>query len=520
MNNNILIVDDEKEIRNLLEINLKNEGYHVFKAKCGEEALKILEKEEVHLMVLDVMMPDMDGFEVCSKVRERYNIPILMLSAKGEDIDKIQGIMTGADDYVCKPFNNLELTVRIRALFRRTYFLNTKIQVSDDIIRIESMIIDKWKHKITIANNEVSLTAREFEILYLLATNRGRVFSAEEIFEKVWKEKYYQSKHTKIQFINYMWDYWYILKYRILGNYIYIIVGLPMVLLVHFVITYRRNRSLACIINETEMMVKGDLDKLIEINAKGDMKNLAQNINNISKQLKKRTLEERKAQKTKNDLITNVSHDLRTPLTSIIGYLEIIDSDKYKDEIQLRYYANIAYEKSKSLNLLINDLFELTKMQNNTIKLEKVKINLVELLGQVIAYFKCQFDNEKMKARIKFSEDKLIVNADAEKLVRAFENLLSNSIKYGRDGYYVDIITKSEGDMAIVQIINYGEAIPAIDLPYIFDRFYRIEKSRNSDIGGSGLGLAITKNIIELHQGRISAYSDENKTIFEVRLPI
>ncbi|WP_252238470.1 MULTISPECIES: HAMP domain-containing sensor histidine kinase [unclassified Clostridium] len=326
--------------------------------------------------------------------------------------------------------------------------------------------------------------------------------------------------HTKIQFINYMWDYWYILKYRILGNYIYIMVGLPMALLVHFVITYRRNRSLACIINETEMMVKGDLDKLIEINAKGDMKNLAQNINNISKQLKKRTLEERKAQKTKNDLITNVSHDLRTPLTSIIGYLEIIDSDKYKDEIQLRYYANIAYEKSKSLNLLINDLFELTKMQNNTIKLEKVKINLVELLGQVIAYFKCQFDNEKMKARIKFSEDKLIVNADAEKLVRAFENLLSNSIKYGRDGYYVDIITKSEGDMAIVQIINYGEAIPAIDLPYIFDRFYRIEKSRNSDIGGSGLGLAITKNIIELHQGRISAYSDENKTIFEVRLPI
>lgn len=196
MNNNILIVDDEKEIRNLLEINLKNEGYHVFKAKCGEEALKILEKEEVHLMVLDVMMPDMDGFEVCSKAREKYNIPILMLSAKGEDIDKIQGIMTGADDYVCKPFNNLELTVRIRALFRRTYFLNTKIQVSDDIIRIESMIIDKWKHKITIANNEVYLTAREFEILYLLATNRGRVFSAEEIFEKVWKEKYYQSNNT------------------------------------------------------------------------------------------------------------------------------------------------------------------------------------------------------------------------------------------------------------------------------------------------------------------------------------
>ncbi|MBB6623284.1 response regulator transcription factor [Clostridium gasigenes] len=196
MNNNILVVDDEKEIRDLLEINLRNEGYNVFKASCGEEALEILDREEINLIVLDIMMPGMDGLEACTRIREKYNIPILMLSAKAEDMDKIQGIMTGADDYVCKPFNNLELTVRIRALFRRTYFLNTKMQVSDDIIRIESMVIDKRKHKVTVDGNEVALTAREFEILYTLATNRGRVFSAEEIFKKVWKEKYYQSNNT------------------------------------------------------------------------------------------------------------------------------------------------------------------------------------------------------------------------------------------------------------------------------------------------------------------------------------
>ncbi|MVX66255.1 response regulator [Clostridium chromiireducens] len=196
MNNNILVVDDEKEIRNLLEINLRNEGYNVFKASHGEEALEILDKEDIHLIVLDIMMPGMDGLEVCKRVREKYSIPILMLSAKGEDMDKIQGIMTGADDYVCKPFNHLELTVRIRALLRRAYFLNNKMQVSNDIIRIESMVIDKSKHKVTIDSNEVDLTAREFDILYLLATNRGRVFSGEEIFEKVWKERYYQSNNT------------------------------------------------------------------------------------------------------------------------------------------------------------------------------------------------------------------------------------------------------------------------------------------------------------------------------------
>ena len=179
-----------------MEINLKVEGYNVFKAENGEEALKILDDTKIHLIVLDVMMPKMDGLEFCSRVREKYNMPILMLSAKVEDMDRIQGIMTGADDYLCKPFNHLELTVRIRALMRRAYYLNEKIDSSDSIIKIESLVIDKNKHRVTVEEKEVSLTAREFEILYLLATNRGRVFSGEEIFEKVWKERYYQSNNT------------------------------------------------------------------------------------------------------------------------------------------------------------------------------------------------------------------------------------------------------------------------------------------------------------------------------------
>ena len=194
--NNILVVDDEKEIRDLLEINLRSEGYFVFKASSGKEALEILNKEEIHLIVLDVMMPDMNGLEVCKRIKVNNNIPILMLSAKVEDIDRILGIMTGADDYICKPFNSLELIVRIRALIRRSYFLNSKIETSDDIINIDNMIIDKKKHRVIVNENEVVLTSKEFEILYLLATNRGRVFSAEEIFEKVWKENYYQSNNT------------------------------------------------------------------------------------------------------------------------------------------------------------------------------------------------------------------------------------------------------------------------------------------------------------------------------------
>ncbi|CED93975.1 MULTISPECIES: response regulator transcription factor [Romboutsia] len=195
MVNKILVVDDEKEIRNLIEIYLKNEGYEVIKARDGEEALEILEKEDIHLIILDIMMPKIDGIEVCKRVRENLSIPILMLSAKSEDMDKIQGIMTGADDYLTKPFNPLELSVRVKAILRRTYYFNN-INTSKNIINIENLTIDKNERTIKVDDIEIPFTSREFDILYLLASNRGKVFSSEEIFLKVWKEDYYNSNNT------------------------------------------------------------------------------------------------------------------------------------------------------------------------------------------------------------------------------------------------------------------------------------------------------------------------------------
>lgn len=196
MQNKVLVVDDEEEIRNLLEIYLMNEGYKVIKASDGEEALKIIENEKVQLIILDVMMPKLDGIETCKRIREKMSIPILMLSAKSEDMDKIQGIMTGADDYITKPFNPLELTVRVKALLRRAYYFNREQDTRDDIIAIDSLKIDKINHIVTVDDAEISLTSREFDILYLLASNRGKVFSTEDIFSKVWKEQYYQSNNT------------------------------------------------------------------------------------------------------------------------------------------------------------------------------------------------------------------------------------------------------------------------------------------------------------------------------------
>ncbi|MBG9586329.1 response regulator transcription factor [Cytobacillus firmus] len=182
----ILIVDDDRQIADLIEVYLKNDGYIIDKAGDGIEALKNLEQASPDLIVLDIMMPKMDGLEFCKYVRKNNQVPILMVSAKAEDMDKIMGLMTGADDYMIKPFNPLELAARVKALLRRANYKTAG--KDDDVLYIGSLAIEKQSHGVTAEGSEIKLTAREFEILYLLAKNRGRVYASEEIFEKVWNE--------------------------------------------------------------------------------------------------------------------------------------------------------------------------------------------------------------------------------------------------------------------------------------------------------------------------------------------
>lgn len=196
---NILVVDDEKEIADLVEIYLVSDGYKVFKAQDAEEGLRILDEEEIHLVLLDIMMPGMDGIQMCRKIREKSNIPIIMLSAKSSDLDKIMGLSTGADDYVTKPFNPLELTARVKSQLRRYTQLNPNNNLGEkdaNEITIRGMTINKDNHKVTIDGEEIKLTPIEFDILYLLSSNQGKVFTTDEIFEKVWNEKVYEANNT------------------------------------------------------------------------------------------------------------------------------------------------------------------------------------------------------------------------------------------------------------------------------------------------------------------------------------
>jgi len=192
----ILIVDDDKEIRNLIAVYLENEGMEIAKAEDALEALKMLEKKEFDLIILDIMMPQMDGIEACLKIREERSMPIIMLSAKSEDMDKIKGLAAGADDYLSKPFNPLELIARVKSQLRRYTKYNTETTFEKSVIEIGDLTINTDTRQVWIQKQEIRLTPKEFDILELLARNKGMVLSIAKIYEAVWKNDFYKSDNT------------------------------------------------------------------------------------------------------------------------------------------------------------------------------------------------------------------------------------------------------------------------------------------------------------------------------------
>ena len=191
----VLVLDDEKEIADLVEVYLKNENFTVYKFYDSKEPLKCIEEKHLDMAILDVMLPDIDGFAICREIRKKYHYPILMLTAKVDDISKIQGLSIGADDYMTKPFNPLELVARVKSAMRRYYQYNTEKE-NKNVIEFLGLYVNKENHKCTLYNQEINLTPIEFSILWYLCQNRGRVVSSEELFSNVWGEKYLDCNNT------------------------------------------------------------------------------------------------------------------------------------------------------------------------------------------------------------------------------------------------------------------------------------------------------------------------------------
>lgn len=192
----ILIVDDDHEIADLVGIHLKGEGYNVYKAYNGKDALELFDREEIDLAILDIMMPVMDGNEVCAKIREKSTIPIIMLSAKDSESDKVSGLVNGADDYVTKPFNTRELIARVKSQLRRYQNFGGVESKNNGVVDIENLWMEKSSHQVKAYGKDVKLTPIEFDILFLMASHPNTVFSTDEIFEIVWKEKSFEMSNT------------------------------------------------------------------------------------------------------------------------------------------------------------------------------------------------------------------------------------------------------------------------------------------------------------------------------------
>ena len=263
---------------------------------------------------------------------------------------------------------------------------------------------------------------------------------------------------------------------------------------------------------------QGNLDNRIVIKNDDEFALLADKLNHMADDIKEIMENERRIEYTKNELITSVAHDLRTPLTSIIGYLDLVSS-KNPDQATQMKYIQIAYNKSKRLEKLIEDLFTFTKFSFGEVKGKFTEVDMVKLINQLLDEFYPSFEEYHLEYEFITVNTAAVITADGDLLARAFANLISNAIKYGKDGGNIVIQLSKSDSGVIISITNFGEIIPSEDLGQIFQRFYRVESSRSSETGGSGLGLAIAGSIIEMHNGTITATSDETGTVFMVSLP-
>lgn len=281
-----------------------------------------------------------------------------------------------------------------------------------------------------------------------------------------------------------------------------------------------RQMQLRHVIEELHYIADGHFDHRIPFVVKTDLQKVIDSINALVDSTVASMEEERQIEQSKDDLITNVSHDIRTPLTSIIGYLGLLKSSELNED-QTKY-IQIAYDKALQMKALAEDLFEYTTLRSSTNnKLVLAPLHVNSMLEQVAAGFELEAEKKNIAFNVVTRPRDLVIDADAKMIVRMLNNLISNALKYGRGATEINLIAnKVNNEFVELRVENNGEQIPKKSLQKIFDRFYRVESSRNLKTGGTGLGLAITKSIVDLHGGNIKCKSTSELTSFIIQLPL
>lgn len=279
-------------------------------------------------------------------------------------------------------------------------------------------------------------------------------------------------------------------------------------------------RYIGKILEKVKEIAAGDFDHPMEVKGNDEFSVMAENLNAMQRNIKEIMERERIAEHTKNDLVSSVAHDLRTPLTSIIGYLGWVRTRTDLDEETRNHYIDIAYQKSLRLEQLTNELFGFVKLEHKEMQLHSGKLDLVQLMEQMLDEMTPSFVKNELQVEFQHSENMIFLEADGELLARLFGNLLNNAVKYGKEGKQIRVSMEKEGEYVVTRVVNYGRIIPKQELEHIFRKFYRTEQSRSRDTGGTGLGLAIVQQIAELHHGQVYVKSDLQGTVFKVELPL
>lgn len=299
---------------------------------------------------------------------------------------------------------------------------------------------------------------------------------------------------------------------------VYVLIGIVLFSVVFFMLQEKSLRYIAKISSAIQNISEGDLNTTVEVTGDDEFTAMAANLNKMAGDIRRLMDKERESEQTKNELITNVAHDLRTPLTSIIGYLELLSGKVELPAEMQKKYIDIAYAKSKRLEKLIEDLFGFTKMNCGKLAMHVSKVDVVKLISQLLEEFYPSFADKNLSYELQSNVPQKIIAADGNLLARLFDNLINNAIKYGADGKRILVRIQSEERVVTISVTNYGYVIPADELSLIFNKFYRVEQSRYTGTGGTGLGLAIAKNIVDMHGGTILVTSDLNGTVFSVKL--
>lgn len=318
----------------------------------------------------------------------------------------------------------------------------------------------------------------------------------------------------------------FLLHIHQIQRFLYLLIAIAILIYIGIFLAYfhmftkKTSDYLAEISSGIEEIAKGDFHKSVRVVGDDEIANIAEKINNMTREIETLIENEREYEKEKSDLITNVAHDLRTPLTSVIGYLDLVKGKSELTNEDREKYVTIAYDKSKRLEKLINDLFEFTKVGAERVQINKVKLNFKKFMEQMVEEFYPSFEDANLECIVQDNLSQGYLMADPDLLARGIANLFSNAVKYGKDGKVIRVCLKEDNEKIYLTLTNFGEIISEEDLGHIFDKFFRVENSRSIETGGTGLGLAIAKKVILLHQGDISVTSDYKGTVFSIALPM